>query len=91
MKHLFTFLLIFSCALYSFSQENIEFQKDNFPDKSEEFKQAKRALTRGNTHFNNQDYELALNNYKKANQFNPNNAILNYNYQNIRLPTAIRV
>jgi outer membrane protein OmpA-like peptidoglycan-associated protein/tetratricopeptide (TPR) repeat protein len=63
------------------SQTSIEFTKDNFPDKKDELKEAKNALEDGNAIFN-QDVDYMFSKgipfFKKANDFNPNNADCNY-------------
>ena len=74
-----TFLFIGSI---SFSQ-NVEFEKANFSDKSA-LKDAKRSISDGDDFFNKSQkegyrlYGFALPLYLKANDFNPNNALLNY-------------
>lgn len=61
--------------------QNIEFTKDNFPDKKDELKEAKNALEDGNAIFTQEVdymYGKAITFFKKANDFNPNNAECNY-------------
>jgi outer membrane protein OmpA-like peptidoglycan-associated protein/tetratricopeptide (TPR) repeat protein len=60
--------------------QNIEFYKSNFPDKPKEFKEAKANLAQGNKNFElgRGMYRTALEFFLKAQEFNPNNADLNY-------------
>jgi outer membrane protein OmpA-like peptidoglycan-associated protein/Tol biopolymer transport system component len=74
-------LVLFLIHRLSNAQENIEFSKDNFPDKKDELKEAKNALEDGNAIFNqdvNYMFSKAIPLFKKANDFNPNNAECNY-------------
>lgn len=61
-------------------QKNIEFTKENFPETKKEMKEALKFIEMGDYYLNAQisNYKLARNNYQKAQDFNPNNALLNY-------------
>ncbi len=87
-KILFCFLLFSATGLIA---QNVEFEKYNFPDKKEEFKEALSNLKQGDENFEQakkfwEDYNLkqpikylaALDFYLAANKFNPKNALLNY-------------
>ena len=73
------------CESVAFAQ-NVEFEKANFPDKKSELKEAKRNIDEGDGFYSrseapNSDFDLyhsAIPFYLKANNFNPNNALLNY-------------
>jgi len=80
MKQLFYVFLLTFCFLSEgvFSQ-NIEFTKSNFPGKLNELTKAEKNLTVGDKAFNDGYYRLALTYYLRANEFNPNNADLNFN------------
>jgi outer membrane protein OmpA-like peptidoglycan-associated protein/tetratricopeptide (TPR) repeat protein len=82
MKTLYYFILsLFFVALgFSSNAQNVEFDKDNFKEKKEELKEAKAQLKQGDEIYSNgiYAYKDALPFYLKANQFNPNNALLNY-------------
>lgn len=63
----------------SFAQ-NVEFDKKNFPSQKEELKAALKELKAGEELYvqGGGNYLLALSNFLKAQEFNPNNALLNY-------------
>ncbi|MEW6468551.1 MAG: OmpA family protein [Bacteroidota bacterium] len=71
-------LILFGAAMPA--QTNVEFTKDNFKDKKDGFKEAKKNLEDGNELFaqGRPFYSQALPFFLKANDFNPNNALLNY-------------
>jgi outer membrane protein OmpA-like peptidoglycan-associated protein len=78
IKFLFGFLFLgFGIAS---GQTNVEFKKDNFKDKKDQFKEAVKNLDQGDSYYKQGavGYSLALPLYLKANDFNPNNAMLNY-------------
>lgn len=80
IKEILSFLLIF-LSLGVFSQsKNVEFNKENFPDKVKELKNVLKDIEDGNYYYNNGlgNMEIALEFYIKANRFNPNNALINY-------------
>jgi len=58
--------------------QNIEFQKENFPGRAEDFKVALKAWNAGNKLFNRQevDYWQCKNYFEEAYNFNPSNASL---------------
>ena len=76
--YIYLILILFSSTLVA---QNVEFDKDNFtPDEYSDLKDAKKNINRGDDYFF-QDlpgYQVALEYYLKAYDFNPNNAILNY-------------
>jgi outer membrane protein OmpA-like peptidoglycan-associated protein/tetratricopeptide (TPR) repeat protein len=75
---------------FALSAQNIEFKASNFKEDKDGFKNAKEAMDKGDEYFevantaifNVQspgiNYDLALQQYEKAQAFNPNNATLNY-------------
>jgi len=76
-------LYILSIVLFvsQLSAQNVEFEKKNFKSRKDAFKIARKNLEQGNEHFEMNmrgDYKMAIDFYLKANQFNPNNAVLNY-------------
>ncbi|MFI5164373.1 MAG: OmpA family protein [Bacteroidia bacterium] len=85
MKHLPVILVqvLFCATLFS---QNVEFEKANFPDKKSELKDAKRNMDEADGYFDKSMdessgydlFDIALPLYLKANNFNPNNALLNY-------------
>jgi len=77
-KQFFLIILIFISFLKCFSQ-NTEWESSNFSSKNE-FNTAYSEFKQGNQLFEKGDgfYNLALGHYKKAYEFNPNNAELNY-------------
>ena len=80
-KSTYHFLLIILCFVsFQISAQNIEFAKENFPDKKNDLNKAKKELKDGNNYFKRGDtwFNTALDHFLKAQDFNPNNAILNY-------------
>ena len=92
MKKLLTLIVIFY-SLVSLAQNNVEFEKDNFKGDKDGYKEAKKNLEAGDKLFEMGYvyYKQAIPFYEKANQYNPNNALLNYKlgkcylYSNFRL------
>ncbi|OFX72453.1 MAG: hypothetical protein A2X12_02045 [Bacteroidetes bacterium GWE2_29_8] len=87
MKAVFLFskqialILLISFLLNSISNaQNIEFDKASFPNKKDELKQALRDIEAGDKFYEigMHKFRDALPFYLKANNFNPNNAVLNY-------------
>lgn len=78
MKNIYTLLLVVLFA--SVSAQNVEFEKSSFPDKKEDLKIAKKALEEGDDFYNLEypNYSKALELYLQAQDFNPNNAMLNF-------------
>lgn len=72
------FLILLSVNL--FAQKNIAFKKANFPNNKEELKEALQNIADGDYYFSKgrSSITLALGYYVKANDFNPNNAQLNF-------------
>jgi hypothetical protein len=76
---LINFLLLLFC--FNLKAQNVEFKKENFPDRKRELKKAILEIEEGN-----KSYELskgmyyldAIEHYISANKFNPDNALLNY-------------
>ena len=60
--------------------QNVEFDKNNFPDDKDGLKEAKKQLKQGDEYFEVGQglYLYALEHYLSAFRFNPNNALLNY-------------
>lgn len=79
MKIIITTIVLF-LATWGVAQENVEFKKRNFSDRKDEFKKAEDALEEGYDLFEAgaYQYKKALPYLKKANDFNPDNALLNY-------------
>ena len=77
MKKLSYLLLFISSVLQA---QNIEFEKANFPDKKDQLKEAKRSIETGDDIMKGGEffYKQAIPHYLKANEFNPNNAQLNF-------------
>lgn len=61
-----------------FAQVDIKFKKSNFPDDPNGFSAAKRQIKSGDYAFSQKNYIEALRFYLLANDFNPDNAQLNY-------------
>lgn len=69
-------LLLFSLSIIVNAQD-IAFKKKNFDDQ-EAFKVAQQNLKDGNKEYANKSYSTAIPYFLKANDFNPNNADLNF-------------
>jgi len=75
------FSLFLTNAYFSFAQDNIPFDKDYFSDEQKKaLKDAIKEIKKGDDYIDADIavYSLALEHYLKANDFNPNNALLNY-------------
>lgn len=77
MKKYYT-LLIFNLICFStlYSQD-IPFQEEHFPNKTEELKKAVDEIKKGDVFFNERNYNDALTHFLAAQQVNANNADLN--------------
>ncbi len=73
-------IALFFAASISVKAQNVEFNKENFPKKEKEFKEARANFNQGvkNYELGRGSYLIALDYFLKANTFNPNNAELNY-------------
>ena len=78
-RYIFTLLCIVA-SIVSVAQQNVEFNRSNFPNKRAEFRDANRELSQGDRIFYSEHplFREALVHYLKAQEFNPNNARLNY-------------
>lgn len=65
---------------YAANAQNVEFSKDNFKERKDELKEALKNIEEGDKYFNDIQvvWKEAIPFYLKANEFNPNNAMLNY-------------
>ncbi len=89
-KILITTAIAVTIALQASGQGNVEFIKDNFPDKTSEMRDAMRTIKEADKLliFEPPRYEEALELYLEANKFNPENALLNYNIGKCYLHTV---
>ncbi|MBA9077804.1 OmpA family protein [Rufibacter quisquiliarum] len=82
-------LLILSCALGQAVAQNVDFNKDNFKQDKDGFREAKKKLDAGDDIFaatskktddayRKKNYRNAIAPYVDAYKFNPNSALLNY-------------
>jgi outer membrane protein OmpA-like peptidoglycan-associated protein len=81
MKRIIPIFILFSFYFTKLNAQNIDFSAANFPTKQMELLQAQSDLAEGLKLFKEGKirYKRALPFLEKANEFNPNNAILNYN------------
>ena len=86
IKLLLVFLSVTSLAL---SQTSKEFKIENFPGKALNLKAALEELKAGDKMFDYGYYRAALGHYLKANDFNPDNAHLNYKIGSCYLSTRV--
>jgi outer membrane protein OmpA-like peptidoglycan-associated protein/tetratricopeptide (TPR) repeat protein len=84
MKKLIIAWLLSSTALI-FAQSNVEFTEKNFPDNKTGLKSAQANVDKGNEEYEYgpRNFETALKYYLIANEFNPNNAYLNFRIASI--------
>jgi len=81
MKKLIYILTVIALPLCSVSQTNVEFEKKSFPDKKDELKEAIKEIREGDAIWDMNMpnvYPVAIPHYLKAQNFNPNNALLNF-------------
>ncbi|MFH1005238.1 MAG: OmpA family protein [Bacteroidota bacterium] len=80
MKNLIYVIVAFFIGVSTAFSQNVEFTKDNFPNNKSELKEVKRSIEEADKYFEigYQMYRYALPLYLKANNFNPNNVLLNY-------------
>ncbi len=79
MRYIVLFVLI-SLSVVGFSQQQVDFEKKNFPNDKEGFKKAVEEYETGEHLYHQGEFQLknALRHLKKAYAFNPNHAKLNY-------------
>ena len=75
-KILFLIIILFS-ATYIYSQ-NVDFTKKNFPNDKVKLNKAVDNIFDGDDNYEDELYVNAIGYFLKANNFNPNNAFLNY-------------
>jgi outer membrane protein OmpA-like peptidoglycan-associated protein/tetratricopeptide (TPR) repeat protein len=80
VRYTFIFLLIISFLIQLGFSQDVAFNKYNFPNNRNELSNAMDYIKSGDKFFNQGPgmYRLAIDQYLKANTFNPNNALLNY-------------
>ncbi len=76
-------ILVILLTILSFIQLNaqhVEFDKKNFPENKKAYKEAEAEYKRGRELFvhGKQQYKNSLKHFLRANDFNPNHALLNY-------------
>ena len=79
--HFATLAFVFSISFISAQNKNVAFDKDNFSkEQRDALKEAVKYIEGGDylMRFGSGRYRDALNDYEKAQEFNPNNALLNY-------------
>ena len=79
MRYIILLLSLTGLIAFSFAQ-NVEFDKNNFKDDKDGFKEAKENLKEGNARYEMGTifHKDAIPFFEAANEFNPNNAELNY-------------
>jgi outer membrane protein OmpA-like peptidoglycan-associated protein/tetratricopeptide (TPR) repeat protein len=75
---IFLFIILIFSVNVSFAQKNIEYNKENFPENRESLQSAKRAIRKGDIYLDNEKYNEALTRYEIAQNFNPENSLINY-------------
>jgi len=79
-QYIYSIIFLF-ITVTSFAQQDVIFDKKNWPNDKDGFKIAKKNLKQGDELYeldNSGSYQRALEFYLKANQFNPENSMLNY-------------
>ncbi len=79
-KNFILFLVLILMVLSIKAQNNVEFNKTNFPENKKGLKEAQKQIVTGDKLYSvgSGKYSEALELYLKANEFNPENASLNY-------------
>jgi len=77
MKNVFVYILVSFITYTTSTAQDVKFKKENFTDKSA-FNEAVDNFLEGKDYFVDKNYYNALDFFIKANDFNPNNAELNY-------------
>lgn len=77
MKRLYILFTIIFCSIVAFGQD-IPFDKSYFQNQKDAFKQANINLKDGESYYNREYYNEALEYYLEAYKFNPNYSTLNY-------------
>lgn len=92
-KHIIVLALFSFLFTLGLRAQDVEFEKSNFPDKSKELNEAKANLKQGNKNYllGQGMYSTALTFFLKAQEFNPNNAELNYKIGRCYLASAQKV
>ena len=77
---IFSVLAVLFLVNISVFAQNVEFTSKNFPNDKVGLKEAQKNLSEGNKLFSKgpRNYAAAIDFFIKANNFNPNNAVLNY-------------
>ncbi len=72
-------IILLFCFVTAFSQ-NVDFHKKNFPNQKKDLNKALKNIKQGDSYYNMGQamYLQAIDYYIKAQEFNPNNAELNY-------------
>lgn len=79
-KTIFLLVVLLLCVIALVQGQNVDFVAKNFTDK-EGFSEAMKNMKKGDEYFAMKKpwmYPQAIENYLKAQQFNPNNAVLNF-------------
>ncbi|MCW8941241.1 MAG: tetratricopeptide repeat protein [Flavobacteriales bacterium] len=77
MKKTFLTTLLSLATLFSIVAQNVDFDKKNFSNNKDGFKQALSDLHEGNIAYFNGVFSQAIEPFERAQNFNPNNAELN--------------
>lgn len=80
MKTKYFLVLVLIITPLLFFGQSVSFEKNNFPNREQELKEAKKNLKEGEKLFTSEpkNYKQALDFFIPANLFNPNNSELNY-------------
>ena len=80
VRYTFLFLLIISLLIQIGYSQSVEFTKYNFPNNRDKLSGAMSQIKSGDKYYDDGPgmYRLAIDEYLKANKFNPDNAMLNY-------------
>lgn len=92
-RYIFVTIIFVFSACMRLSAQNVEFEKQNFPDKKDQLKEANSNIKEGDKLYFVEEvpnYRGAIEFYLKANDFNPNNARLNYKIGKCYLNSATK-
>ncbi len=92
MKRIITVLAL-ALGIHSSFAQNVEFEKANFKEGKEGLKEARQNIKLGDEQYilGPTRYKTALTFYVKANEFNPNNALLNYKLGDCYLSSSYKL
>ncbi len=87
-------ILILLMLTFNLNAQNVDFKKSNFLDQGKELKKAVKNIKKGDKYYRVSEgmyYFTAIGYYLMANNFNPDNALLNYKIGNCYMNTMQKI